>query len=58
MEFSKNTSASKSKSLLIKVLLISCVIIGSVIMLGTINFPSPNKAIEKIISNEKIKTVE
>ena len=58
MEFSKNTSTAKSKSFLIKVLLILCVIIGSVIMLGTINFPSPNKAIEKNIPNEKLKIVK
>ena len=58
MQFSKNTSAGKSKSFLIKVLLILIMIIGAVILLGTIDLPSPNKEIEKIIPNEKLKIVK
>ena len=57
MEFSKNTSIGKSKSLLIKVTFI-LVIIGVITMLSKIDFPSPNKEIEKIISNEKLKIVK
>jgi len=58
MQFSKNTSTRKSKSLLIKITLILVIIVGLVIMLGKIDFPSPNKEIEKIIPNEKLKIVK
>tara|TARA_B110001452_G_scaffold265578_1_gene270513 strand:+ start:2061 stop:2180 length:120 start_codon:yes stop_codon:yes gene_type:complete len=34
------------------------VIVGIVIILNKIDFPSPNKEIEKIISNEKLKIVK
>jgi len=58
MQFSKNTSNGISKSFLIKVTLVLGIIIGAVILLGKIDFPSPNKEIEKIILNEKLKTVK
>ena len=58
MQFSKNTSTSKSKGFLIKMVLISIIVIGVVVILGKIDFPSPNKEIEKIISNEKLKIVK
>ena len=58
MEFSKNTSTGTSKALLIKTTLILTVIIFTVILLGKIDFPSPNKEIKKIISNEKLKIVK
>ena len=58
MEFSKNTSTGTSKSLLIKMTLVLIIIIGVVILLGKIEFPSPNKEVEKIIPNEKLKIVK
>tara|TARA_B110001452_G_scaffold246971_1_gene232692 strand:- start:119 stop:304 length:186 start_codon:yes stop_codon:yes gene_type:complete len=61
MEFSRNTSARKrgiSLGLLIKATLILIIIIGTIFILGKIDFPSPNKKIEKIISNEKLKIVK
>jgi len=58
MQFSKNTSTGNSKSFLIKMLLILIVVVGTVILLGRIDFPSPNKEIKKIISNEKLKIVK
>jgi hypothetical protein len=58
MQFSKNTSTSTSKKFLIKITLVLIVIISAVILLGKIDFPSPNKKIEKIISNEKLKIVK
>ena len=58
MQFSKNTSTGRSKGLLIKTLLVLSVIIVAVILLGKIDFPSPNKEIEKIIPNEKLKIVK
>ena len=58
MQFSKNTSTRTSKGFLIKAILFLIVIIGTVILLGKIDFPSPNQEIEKIISNEKLKIVK
>ena len=58
MQFSKNTSTGISKSFLVKMTLVLIIIIGAVILLGKIDFPSPNKEIEKIIPNEKLKIVK
>ena len=58
MQFSKNTSNGISKGFIIKIILVLFIIIGAVILLGKIDFPSPNKKIEKIISNEKLKIVK
>ena len=58
MQFSKNTSTGTSKSLRIKIILVLIVIIGAVILLNKIDFPSPNKEIEKIIPNEKLKIIK
>jgi len=58
MQFSKNTSAGLGKGFLIKVTLILGIIISAVILLGKIDFPSPNKEIENIIPNEKLKIVK
>ena len=58
MEFSRNTSTGITKSFLIKATLVLLIIIGVVILLGKIDFPSPNKEIEKIIPNEKIQIVK
>ena len=62
MQFSKNTSIGTHRKntlgVLIKVILILVIIFGAVVMLGRIDFPSPNKEIEKIIPNEKLKIVK
>ena len=58
MQFSKNTSTGNSKGYVIKIILILFIIFGVVILLSKIDFPSPNKAIEKIIPNEKLKIVK
>jgi hypothetical protein len=58
MQFSKNTSTGNSKGFLIKTTLVLIAIIGAVILLGKIDFPSPNKEIKKIIPNEKLKIVK
>ena len=58
MQFSKNTSSGSSKSLLIKIVLVLIIFIGVVVLLEKIEFPSPNKDIEKIIPNEKLKIVK
>tara|TARA_B110001450_G_scaffold176041_1_gene164372 strand:+ start:59 stop:244 length:186 start_codon:yes stop_codon:yes gene_type:complete len=61
MQFSKITSSGKHRSfvgLLIKVVFILSIVSFGFVMLGKIDFPSPNKEIEKIIPNEKIKIVK
>jgi hypothetical protein len=58
MQFSKNTSTGTSKNFIIKIILVFIVIIGAVILLNKIDFPSPNKEIEKIIPNEKLKIIK
>ncbi len=58
MEFSKNTSIGRSKGFLIKIVIILIFITSTVILLSKIDFPSPNKEIEKIIPNEKLKIVK
>jgi hypothetical protein len=61
MQFSKNTSTRRQAGLLgitIKVTIFLVIIVSVVIMLGKIDFPSPNKEIEKIIPNEKIRIVK
>ena len=58
MQFSKNTSRRSNKGLLIKIFLILIITIVAITLLGKIEFPSPNKDIEKIIPNEKLKIVK
>jgi hypothetical protein len=58
MQFSKNTSTGTSKKFIIKITLVLIAIIGAVILLNKIDFPSPNKEIEKIIPNEKLKIIK
>ena len=61
MQFTKNTSKGRLDylgKLLIKVALIVFVIFLGVILVGKIDFPAPNKKIEKIISNENFKTIK
>ena len=61
MQFSRNTSIGnfkKSWSFLIKVSIILTIIIVAIVMLGKIDFPAPNKAIEKNIPNAKLKVVK
>ncbi len=58
MQLSKNTSSGSSKSLLIKIAFVLIIFIGAIALLGKIEFPSPNKDIQKIIPNEKLKVVK
>ena len=44
--------------ILIKVTLIFVLVLGLVIFLDKIDFPTPNKKIEKIIPNENLKIVK
>tara|TARA_B110000240_G_scaffold180125_1_gene210892 strand:+ start:343 stop:519 length:177 start_codon:yes stop_codon:yes gene_type:complete len=58
MQLSKNTSTGRGKDFLIKVALIFAIVTVVIVLLGKIDFPSPNKLIEKIIPNDKIKIVK
>ncbi|MDA9167168.1 hypothetical protein N9O03_00390 [Candidatus Pelagibacter sp.] len=58
MQFSKNTSNGSGKNLIIKIVLVLIIFIGAIVLLGKIEFPHPNKDIEKIIPNEKLKIVK
>jgi flagellar biogenesis protein FliO len=61
MQFRKNTSISKSSSILrltVKLGLIILLFFFVVVLLNKIEFPSPNKEIEKIVPNEKLKVVK
>ena len=61
MQFQKNTSIGKSNSglkILIKVTLLFLLFFIAIVLFDKIDFPSPNKPIEKIISNENLKIVK
>ena len=58
MQSLKITSNDKSKSLSIKVVFVLVIIIGAIYALSKIEFPAPNKEIEKFISNENLKIIK
>ena len=61
MQFTRNTSISKSRNylmLFIKVILICAALFLGIKLLNKIDFPSPNKEIEKNIPNENLKIVK
>ena len=60
MEFNKNTRSGKINiiGLVIKSFLGLLVILSLVFFINKIDFPAPNKSIEKIISNENFKIVK
>ena len=61
MQFQRNTSIGKYNSvikLLIKIVLVLLLIFFVIILLNKIDFPSPNREIEKTIPNENLKIVK
>ena len=61
MQFQRNTSTGKLShtiKLLIKLIAIVFILFLTLILLNKIDFPSPNKKIEKNISNENFKVVK
>ena len=61
MQFQRNTSASKSRALTkitVKVIFLFLLFFIAIVLFDKIDFPSPNKPIEKIISNENLKIVK
>jgi hypothetical protein len=61
MQFEKKTRAGNMSGivkLLIKVVLIFLAFLIAVVLIDRIDFPSPIKKIEKVISNENFKIVK
>ena len=59
MQFTRNTSSSKSViTLIIKLGIVVILFFGAIFLLSKIDFPAPQKEIEKIIPNENFKIVK
>ena len=61
MQFTKKTRSGKLTTIgkfLIKVILVFIVLFLVVILISKIDFPAPNKKIEKLIPNENFKTIK
>ena len=59
MQFVKKTSLRRNiLSLVFKFALVFIVILGVIFLLNKIEYPSPNKKIEKIIPNENFKIIK
>ena len=61
MQFRRNTSTGKLSytiKLLIKLIVILLILFLTLILLNKIDFPAPNKKIEKNIPNENFKVVK
>ena len=61
MQFEKKTRIGNPKGIfgiLIKIILVLVVLFIAIILIDRIDFPSPIKKIEKVISNENFKIVK
>ena len=61
MHFYKKTSIGKSNNyikLIIKLIFVFLIFIALLFMIDQINFPAPNKKIEKLIPNETFKVIK
>ena len=61
MEFQRknnNSIIGKLRGPLVKITFIIIILLGLIYALGSIDFPSPNKKIEKIIPNENFKIIK
>ncbi len=61
MQFTKKTSSGKVNAIgkfLLKIILLVFVFFIVIILISKIDFPTPNKKIEKIIPNENFKIVK
>ena len=59
MQFVKKTSLRRNiLSLVFRFALVFIVILGVIFLLNKIEYPSPNKEIEKIIPNENFKIIK
>ncbi len=59
MQFTRNTSSAKKVSgLILKLGLVLVLFLGAIFLLGKVDFPTPKKEIQKIITNENFKIVK
>ena len=61
MQFSKKTSSGKLSAIgkfSIKIILVILIIFVGIILISKVDFPAPNKNIQKIIPNENFKTIK
>ena len=60
MEFQRKNKLiiGKLRGPLVKISFILIILVGLIYALGSIDFPAPNKKIEKIIPNENFKIVK
>ena len=61
MQFYKKTRSSPLTGLgkiLLKIIIIMLVIFIALVLIDKIDFPSPNKKIEKVIPNESFKVIK
>tara|TARA_B100000029_G_scaffold195179_1_gene193283 strand:- start:4446 stop:4631 length:186 start_codon:yes stop_codon:yes gene_type:complete len=61
MEFQRknnNSIIGKLRGPIVKIAFILIIIVGFIYALGSIDFPAPNKKIEKIIPNENFKIIK
>ena len=61
MKFQRYTTVNKSNArtkIIIKVVLVFLLFSIAIVLFDKIDFPSPNKVIEKIITNENLKIVK
>ena len=59
MQFIRKTSSSSSlMKFIIKLIIFLFIVLGFVFLLNKIDFPAPNKEIEKVIPNENFKIVK
>ena len=58
MQFVKKTSPGRLKNVVKYIIILLILFLSTIFLVNKINFPSPNKNIEKIISNENFKIVK
>jgi len=61
MQFERNTRAGSTKlliKLLIKLIMLVLFVLIAIILIDRIDFPAPEKKIEKIVPNENFKIVK
>ena len=61
MQFERKTRIGNTRGvikILIKIILVLVILFVAVVLIDRINFPSPIKKIEKVISNENFKIIK
>ena len=60
MQFNKKTSSGKPSiiALVAKSVFVLLIVLGIFLFLNSIDFPAPNKELEKIIPNENFKIIK